>query len=260
MSDIYLAHHGILGQKWGVRRFQNKDGSLTAAGKARARMDTEKGNKWALSKHQPSSVRSSIAAGLYAAKPNTKNANRLDKFNESDEIRYKAARDYANKNKQSVGIYDGKLTKTQKAVGAIGTAIVLKSIADTHTNWKAANALITSSALQAGKFALGTGGAMYVTGKINDAVRQNKYTKEYNNPKYKANKNSSKMKTPTNPREAANKNSSKALSEIDKLMSKNASLKSDFGGSSKMIDDPEYFEYVARTEYGLNTNQLQKYL
>ena len=30
-----LYHHGILGQKWGVRRFQNKDGSLTAAGKRR---------------------------------------------------------------------------------------------------------------------------------------------------------------------------------------------------------------------------------
>lgn len=33
----YLAHHGILGQKWGVRRFQNPDGSLTAAGKERYR-------------------------------------------------------------------------------------------------------------------------------------------------------------------------------------------------------------------------------
>lgn len=29
-----LYHHGILGQKWGIRRFQNEDGSLTAAGKA----------------------------------------------------------------------------------------------------------------------------------------------------------------------------------------------------------------------------------
>lgn len=28
-----LYHHGIKGQKWGVRRFQNEDGSLTDAGK-----------------------------------------------------------------------------------------------------------------------------------------------------------------------------------------------------------------------------------
>lgn len=31
----YLQHWGVKGQKWGVRRYQNKDGSLTAAGKTR---------------------------------------------------------------------------------------------------------------------------------------------------------------------------------------------------------------------------------
>lgn len=34
-NSDYLMHHGILGQKWGVRRFQNSDGSLTEAGKQR---------------------------------------------------------------------------------------------------------------------------------------------------------------------------------------------------------------------------------
>lgn len=34
-DDLYLAHHGIKGQKWGVRRFQNPDGSLTDAGRKR---------------------------------------------------------------------------------------------------------------------------------------------------------------------------------------------------------------------------------
>ncbi len=35
MAGPDIEHHGIKGQKWGVRRFQNKDGSLTAAGKKR---------------------------------------------------------------------------------------------------------------------------------------------------------------------------------------------------------------------------------
>ena len=34
-DSSYLAHHGIKGQKWGVRRFQNPDGTLTEAGKVR---------------------------------------------------------------------------------------------------------------------------------------------------------------------------------------------------------------------------------
>lgn len=31
MNELY--HHGIKGQKWGIRRYQNQDGSLTDAGR-----------------------------------------------------------------------------------------------------------------------------------------------------------------------------------------------------------------------------------
>ena len=39
MND--LCHHGVKGQKWGVRRYQNADGSLTPAGKKRAIKDSK---------------------------------------------------------------------------------------------------------------------------------------------------------------------------------------------------------------------------
>lgn len=41
-----LYHHGILGQKWGIRRYQNPDGTLTREGKARYKNDQKFKNKW----------------------------------------------------------------------------------------------------------------------------------------------------------------------------------------------------------------------
>lgn len=35
IPESYLMHHGVKGQKWGVRRYQNPDGTLTAAGRQR---------------------------------------------------------------------------------------------------------------------------------------------------------------------------------------------------------------------------------
>lgn len=41
-----LKHHGIMGQKWGVRRFQFKDGSLTDEGRQRYGSIKENISKW----------------------------------------------------------------------------------------------------------------------------------------------------------------------------------------------------------------------
>ena len=46
----YLAHHGVLGMKWGVRRYQNKDGSLTALGRSREQKQNFKSVKKAYKK------------------------------------------------------------------------------------------------------------------------------------------------------------------------------------------------------------------
>lgn len=47
MNQTVLQHHGILGQQWGIRRFQNSDGSLTPRGQAK--LDA-KDDKWASTK------------------------------------------------------------------------------------------------------------------------------------------------------------------------------------------------------------------
>lgn len=46
ISELY--HHGIKGQKWGRRRYQNPDGSLTPEGKKRYGIDTKEGREAAI--------------------------------------------------------------------------------------------------------------------------------------------------------------------------------------------------------------------
>ena len=44
MEKTSLAHAGVKGMRWGVRRYQNKDGSLTPAGKQRYNRDVQENN------------------------------------------------------------------------------------------------------------------------------------------------------------------------------------------------------------------------
>lgn len=44
-NDEYLMHYGIKGMKWGVRRYQNPDGSLTSAGKKRMQKQVDRVKK-----------------------------------------------------------------------------------------------------------------------------------------------------------------------------------------------------------------------
>lgn len=45
LEDNHLAHHGVKGQKWGLRRFQNEDGTLTKEGRERYYKHLDKDDK-----------------------------------------------------------------------------------------------------------------------------------------------------------------------------------------------------------------------
>ncbi len=44
--EDYLAHYGIKGQQWGIRRYQNEDGTLTEEGKLRYNEGTPESKTW----------------------------------------------------------------------------------------------------------------------------------------------------------------------------------------------------------------------
>lgn len=66
MKTDYLMHHGILGQRWGIRRFQNKDGSYTAAGKDRYGDKSERKNKGLTDEQKALAKKIAIGAAVVA--------------------------------------------------------------------------------------------------------------------------------------------------------------------------------------------------
>lgn len=68
-----IKHHGIKGQKWGVRRYQNEDGSLTAKGKQRY------GTKENFEKRYPADKKKADVAMINSGREATKNAKEINK-------------------------------------------------------------------------------------------------------------------------------------------------------------------------------------
>lgn len=115
MSD-YISHFGIKGQKWGIRRYQNRDGSLTPEGRKRygRSEDSEKVREL---RKKPVSAMSNQELETVIRRMNLERQYRDLKSSEINSGKKKAKEvlDYANTASQFYNLYNSPMGKATKS-------------------------------------------------------------------------------------------------------------------------------------------------
>lgn len=122
MAELY--HYGVLGMKWGVRRYQNKDGSLTAKGKKRYSSDSSNDGQKENTKPKKKSISEMSDEELSKAIKRLEIEKRYrDLTKESRQSEISKGRAFANRVIEKIG--ENTLTNlgTQAANHVIGNAI-----------------------------------------------------------------------------------------------------------------------------------------
>lgn len=122
-----LKHHGILGQKWGIRRFQNEDGTLTSAGKERYNY----GNKEGLITKNKRLLSADAEKKRIDSLQGKERANAVSKYRRKYGFSYQNAKIFGVREANRIGkyAYKKKLSE-QKATGKyllkkVGTSLAL---------------------------------------------------------------------------------------------------------------------------------------
>jgi uncharacterized protein YerC len=85
-TDNHLEHWGVLGMKWGVRRYQNKDGSLTSEGRARYKNLTDKKTVKQVFKEKGENVTDADIKEAILRNPNAKDVKKYQHLFTAQEI------------------------------------------------------------------------------------------------------------------------------------------------------------------------------